>query len=206
MSLDTLLKLLPNSSWVVLIAVVVIVFLLIERVTNFSTSVADRRNDKQLLEQADLAASILEKLPDGHRDRSDLLTYISHGPVAELSERHNNRVARKKTAAKRQSRIWYMVGSFGILGLAFFPYLPAYYSEMLSSKDPDLQGVPITLRIILVTVPFFLYYGILSMIVYAIVASMNYFAELGTNGLRKLRMRRVQRRQELKGHGGVYEI
>ena len=85
MTLDALLKLLPNTPWVTLLLFIVILYLVIERVFNFTTSISDRRSDQQLLNRAKKAASILEKLPANDEARFELLAYIAAGPYYENS-------------------------------------------------------------------------------------------------------------------------
>lgn len=121
MSLDALLKLLPNSPWVTLLLIFVILYIVVERVFNFTTSIADRRSDSQLLDQADKATSILDRLPEGHKSHSDLLTYVSSGPIAELSKRQGERSARSSESAKRKDRITNMaMAYFGASLIAIF--------------------------------------------------------------------------------------
>lgn len=200
MPFDALLALVPDSRWVTLLALVIIAYLLVERVTNFSTSVVDRRSDKQLLEQADLAATVLEKLPQDHRSRSALLSYIATGPVAELTDRQLNRTARKSDAEGRRLRIFLLIGAMVLVALGYFPQAVEYYKGIAAGLEEPDSSVPGPLMYVFATLMLLLFYLFASALLCAFMLGVYRLAEWAKNGVLKLIFGRKKLRYKRTGN------
>lgn len=208
MSSDALLKALPGSPpWLIVLILFAFAVVLIERIVRLTNDFTSRRSDHQLLEQADKAASILEKLPDGHRSRSDLLTYISHGPIFELSRRQTDRLKRRQELIIRQQRRSRTIGAFIITSIIL-----ALLTEELIVGWAEIwrqEGMGFSGRLLLViaaTVFLFVIFSVLFLVLYGLHFVSDKIVDVVAHRIVLLRTKVINRRQEKKGRGGVYEI
>lgn len=206
MNPDVLFKAFPEAVWLPYVVVIVVLIPLILTLSNFYMNVADRRSDTQILDRAEKAASILEKLPAGHRARSDLLTYLTSGPIADLAERHTNREARKREANKRSQRNGALLAAIVFASLMYLPFMPHFFSQTIAeaAKQPTSAENVIF---------FVLEIAMLMFLVTLTVAILFMFVFFTNKGFDKLAeaaaatgLRYRERRHARKGNGGVYQI
>jgi hypothetical protein len=207
MSIDSLLKALPESPWLTILLVVIIIYLMAERIINFAIGFTDRRSDGQLLEQAEKATLILDKLPERHESRAHVLTYIANGPIAELSRRQSERLSRSKKAPERGKRTSNMVLAF--LGASLFLVFmieasaPTFFEVWADDRAPYAFRIWFMVFMLAVIAAVYL---LIAMIVYGAVSLTDKIEAALGSAAKSFHSKWVRRRQSKKGRGGTYEI
>lgn len=178
MAADTFFAAVPDAAWLPFIGVALVLIYIAEKIISSFLSLSDRKSDTQLLEQADKAVSIVEKLPEGHETRSELLRYLSAGPVAELTERQANRHVRKLEAKKRNLILSYGIGSLVLVGIIWIPQLPGFYEGFFSESDRELNEYNRYLLYVAATMFFFVTYLVMSFAAFVLGISIDKLGDL----------------------------
>lgn len=206
MNINALFDALPEAPWVTGVVAAVIVLFVADQVIKTYTTVLDRRSDNLLLQQAEKAASIFEKLPEGHRSRSEILTYISQGPVADLAVRHATRANRKRDAKARRRRNMYVAITLVVLTIFIMPDVPKFYASMIAQRS-ESNPIASSVGLILIATSMVLAVYLVSfLIAFPIIAIILRLVEVVTELPERIWLRFVEKRKERKGKGGVYEI
>lgn len=206
MNADALFKAFPESSWLPYVVSTVVFLTIIQLLFTIYTNMADRRSDARLLDQAEKATSILEKLPEGHRSRTEVLTYISHGPLAELSQRHTNRIAKKKDAKKRRRENLYLAVAFTLPLILILPSIGYYYNDFLSNPPIDNTDVPTISLIFFATALLLMIYAIYALGFSIIAICLMKAIDLARAIWDRIEKWIITMWQAWKGKGGVYQI
>lgn len=206
MNLDALFRTFPEAPWLPYVVALVVTLTFLPAAINLYLTLADRRSDARLLERAEKATAILDKLPEGHKARSEMLTYISYGPIADLSLRHTTRAKRKKEAKKRRRENLSSVFSLVIPAVLVALVAPTFYNDVLNSPPPSLDNDNEAAIIVFATYILLLVYGMIS--ISLMVTSLLAFKLKDLVNAKKERiwLWNVGKWQAWRGKGGVYQI
>lgn len=206
MNLDALYKTFPEASWLPYVVVLIVALTLLPGAINLYTNLVDRRSDTQLLEKAEKATAIYEKLPAGHKARSELLTYISHGPIADLSLRHTTRAKRKKEAKQRRRANACIAFSTLLPAIGILIIAPSFYDYALSSPPPSMPDADQTTIFIFATNILVLIFGALALPLVVVCLIAVKIHDLTATRVEKVRLWIIKKWHGRKGKGGVYQI
>ncbi|MEX5307665.1 hypothetical protein RF644_18120 [Kocuria sp. CPCC 205258] len=172
---ETLFNLLPNSVWVVVAAVLVLLFIALERLAVFYSSYSTNRAEDRMLKTIELAASSVEKLDSSSEASKRLNRFLENELLDELEAR------REKTNMRRAKIKRVMDGPYGkpikIALLSFLVVLPivsvASYEIYVSSSLDFQEFLMIVSTAVFLSAMFSYFIFVIAMIILYINTKVN---------------------------------